>query len=339
MLVDLKEILYNLWQRISYWFRLNPIKKATVDSLMIFPIKSFSQGFSTDKWTIDRFGLKGDRQFMLASWSKSLDRWERLQLSIYPQMFKPTVSFDDDYQRFVFKYNEKSTFSVPLNVTPEYINTHSTFGYTSQEIFEYHYGMDGYVLDKVLPSSFIEEYKLPKDTVLLYTEKGKDYLYPEIDTNGKKTKFHDYFPILIASKESYDDVFSRVSKDAPYSTMQSFRPNIVIKGLPAYSEDLFNDICFVTEKGKYWMDCPSHCVRCVIPNINVATGIMDKRGRVSALMSKWRRIDKATPSTCFGVYANNLSWNYEIKAGDTLEVWSQSKKTFNFNPWDEPKKE
>ncbi|GMM28334.1 hypothetical protein DAMA08_010500 [Martiniozyma asiatica (nom. inval.)] len=338
MFIDWEQLLYNFWQRISYWFRLKPIKKGIVDSLLVYPIKSFSQGFSTDKWTIDRFGLKGDRQFMLVSWSKSLDRWEKLMLGVYPQMFKPTVTFDDEYQRFIFKYNEKSTFSVPLKVTPEYIENHSTFGYTAQEIFEYHFAMEGYILDKVLPASFIDEYKLPKDTVLLYTEQGKDYIFPNRKDNGKKTKFQDYFPILIAGKESFEDVYSRVSKDAPYSTLQSFRPNIVVKGLPAYSEDLFNDICFVTDKGKYWMDCPSHCKRCVVPNINIETGVMDKRGRVSALMSKWRRIDKATPSSCFGVYANNRSWNYEIKAGDILEVWSQTKKTFDYNPWEESKK-
>jgi uncharacterized protein len=87
-----------------------------------------------------------------------------------------------------------------------------------------------------------------------------DHVYPS------QVHFGDSQPILIISKESLDDLNSKLET---LVGMDRFRPNIVISGGDAYGEDRFARI----EINKVQLQFTKKCARCTVTTIDQQTGI------------------------------------------------------------------
>jgi len=77
--------------------------------------------------------------------------------------------------------------------------------------------------------------------------------------------FTDGYPILVCNQASLDDLNERLPEPIP---MDRFRPNLVLRGLPAWAEDRIDRIVI----GSVALRLVKPCTRCVIPSIDQHTG-------------------------------------------------------------------
>jgi uncharacterized protein YcbX len=80
-----------------------------------------------------------------------------------------------------------------------------------------------------------------------------------------ETAFSDGYPLLAVLEESLDDLNTRLVEPVP---MARFRPNIVVAGAPAWSEDAWTALTI----GDVTLDAVKPCARCVVPTTDQATG-------------------------------------------------------------------
>jgi uncharacterized protein YcbX len=81
--------------------------------------------------------------------------------------------------------------------------------------------------------------------------------------------FSDGYPLLVANSASLAELNKRLAAagQAPV-TMQRFRPNLVLDGLPAFDEDYLHEIDIATDAGPVTLRLVKPCTRCGIPNID-----------------------------------------------------------------------
>jgi uncharacterized protein len=78
--------------------------------------------------------------------------------------------------------------------------------------------------------------------------------------------FADGYPILVTNQASLDDLSRKMGAAL---TMNAFRPNIVLSGLPPWAEDQIERV----EMGPVTLRLCKPCTRCVIPSIDQTTGL------------------------------------------------------------------
>lgn len=84
-------------------------------------------------------------------------------------------------------------------------------------------------------------------------------------TPSDRTGFSDGFPLLLISKESLEDLNSRMDKELP---MKRFRPNIVVEGCSPYDEDNWKQFSTATVT----LSAVKPCSRCIMTTANPETG-------------------------------------------------------------------
>ena len=94
------------------------------------------------------------------------------------------------------------------------------------------------------------------------------------------TGFADGYPVLITSEEGLQDLNQRLETPVP---MNRFRPNLVVKGGPAYVEDRWNRICV----GDVQLAVVKPCARCVVTTIDKDT--LAKSKEPLRTLEKYRR--------------------------------------------------
>jgi hypothetical protein len=108
-------------------------------------------------------------------------------------------------------------------------------------------------------------------------------------------KFADAFPLLVTGMESLAAVNARLRRqgEAPV-TMDRFRPNLVLDGLPAFEEDYAGTLRI----GATQLRPVKPCARCSVPGVDPATG--EHSPAVTDLLAVMRRTDDGV---MFGVNA------------------------------------
>jgi uncharacterized protein YcbX len=77
--------------------------------------------------------------------------------------------------------------------------------------------------------------------------------------------FPDGYPMLVCNEASLADLNERLHEQLP---MERFRPNIVLKGLPAWAEDHIDTLTI----GPVTLRLVKPCTRCAIPSLDHRTG-------------------------------------------------------------------
>ncbi|GME74358.1 hypothetical protein B5S28_g93 [[Candida] boidinii] len=331
-----------------------------IESIIIYPIKSVSTGYKTDKWTIDSHGVKYDRIYSIAKFDPELKKYIPLTLKDRNTFSTVRVTFDEKTTEFIFTYpiseTEKGTFKLPGEVTDEFVKKYSSDMGDTNEIKLWLCNFETIVLDKFLPQDFKDAFDLNKDSIsLIYSRKGKviTKLLPGNDpVKNRTTFFQDYFPILLCSRNSYNDVVSKLesSKSENYVEIESFRPNIVVESsqsqktgvqkIAPFDEDTWSDFDVISSDTniRHHFNSTARCFRCSVPNIHLDTGFMDPKGTVSKTMSKYRRVDEGVPySACFGIYVFQKDTDFTIKKGDKIDILNRDSKYFYTNPFFEDK--
>lgn len=137
--------------------------------------------------------------------------------------------------------------------------------------------------------------------------------FPDLNT---PSYFQDGFPLLIVSHESLVAVQDKVRQmigeqgvekvwEQQELVIERFRPNIVIKGGSPFVEDNITELAITSDEepanGASAIHLVSKCTRCLLPNVDIATGIRDSAVPYKAMMKFRKGLDPVRDSLpCFG---------------------------------------
>lgn len=128
--------------------------------------------------------------------------------------------------------------------------------------------------------------------------------------------FQDAYPLHILNLASVHDVGKKLDQGAPPIGALNFRPNIVITGGNAYEEDSWKRIAI----GGYEYYVACRTVRCLLPNVNPATGVRHG-SEPNQTLKTHRRIDEGDPkNACLGMQMVPAKEKNQIKIGDSIQV-------------------
>jgi uncharacterized protein len=125
--------------------------------------------------------------------------------------------------------------------------------------------------------------------------------------------FPDGYPVLVCNEASLEDLNTRMPEPIP---IERFRPNLVLKGLPAWAEDRIDTLTI----GAVTLRLVKPCTRCAIPSIDQRTG--QKSTDPLPVLSKFR-FSKPLLGVMFGENAVIASG-----VGEEIERGSQARVTF-----------
>jgi uncharacterized protein YcbX len=118
--------------------------------------------------------------------------------------------------------------------------------------------------------------------------------------------FSDGFAILVATQRSLDILNERLLEQGHEAVdMLRFRPNIVIEGLDAHTEDDLSRIQIHSPSGLIELALVKPCPRCPIPNINPYTA--NSSPEVVDTLATYRSLARMDGAVCFGMNAIVLS--------------------------------
>jgi hypothetical protein len=128
---------------------------------------------------------------------------------------------------------------------------------------------------------------------------------------GERVGFADGFPYLLTSEGSLSDLNARLAEAVP---MDRFRPNIVVRGAPPWSEDAWTSLSI----GSVVFHSLKACGRCSVITIDQATGVVGK--------------DPLATLATFRARANKVyfGWNLvaegegDVRVGDVLTLLPRS---------------
>ena len=117
------------------------------------------------------------------------------------------------------------------------------------------------------------------------------------------TAFVDQFPLLVISTASLAELNRRlVGAGQDAVSMQRFRPNIVLDGLPdAHGEDFIDELAIDSIDGPVLLKMVKPCTRCTIPDVDpdsAATG-----HRVADMLAAYRADPRMDGRLTFGMHA------------------------------------
>jgi uncharacterized protein len=115
-----------------------------------------------------------------------------------------------------------------------------------------------------------------------------------------RTAFSDQFPLLILSTASLAELNRRLAAaDHGAVTIQRFRPNIVIDGLPdAHGEDFIDTLTIDSADGPVVLKLVKPCSRCTIPDVDPVTATQGHS--VADTMSAYRANARVGGALAFG---------------------------------------
>ncbi|WMS85533.1 MOSC domain-containing protein [Pleionea litopenaei] len=230
--------------------------KATVEGLAIYPVKGF-KGIAIEQAELTHLGIKNDRQWMIVN-----PKYQFVTQRQFPQMALMETQLEDD--RLILSWNGDQ-FEIPMLYQGDSSHIQEAVVWKNQ----------CKVLDEgnAVSEWLTQHLKTPWPVRLVR-------MHPEftrwVDQSDKlmkpgaqvSTAFADGFPFLVANQASLDALNQQLGKSL---RMNRFRPNIVVSGIPAFSEHRLTWL--ESDKIKIHLQYP--CERCVVTTIEQETAFKD----------------------------------------------------------------
>lgn len=259
----------------------------SVSELTIYPVKS-GAGISLQQATLDSFGLRGDRRWLVVSpGGHFLTQREEPQLAMLAaDPVDGGLSLALGGEDTMVPAPAENAREIRVQVWEDQVRArdagNEAAGWLTQAL-----GRECRLV------------YMPDDAV-----RRVDGLYA---SEGEMVSFADGFPLLLVSQASLEDLNSRLAAPVP---MNRFRPNIVIDGCGAFAEDEWRRL----RVGALEMTVAKPCSRCVMPAIDQATARRDTE--INRVLASFRRRDGKV------YFGQNLLYQQMgcIAVGDTVEV-------------------
>lgn len=232
----------------------------TLTGLFVYPVKS-ARGIALRQAELGDRGIQHDRRFMVVD-----ERGHFLTQRDTPTLAKLHTALHDDglVGELVLSF-EGQTLALPLRPSSGQPRRVRVF---SDEVDALDLG--------AAASSFLSA-ALGRQAALVYMpQQTRRQVDPTRAAVEDIVGFADGFPYLLTNESS----LAALNRELPEPvTMQRFRPNFVIAGVPAYSEDNFAALTI----GGLPFAALKPCSRCVIVNIDPSSG-QRSRGVLEALV-------------------------------------------------------
>lgn len=222
---------------------------ARVRDIRIYPLKS-AQGHSVEQARIERTGLADDRSWMLVdSRGRFMTQRTRPRLATLPVR-------TDSRGLHLGPIAEQAMLSVPIPRGPG--------ARRWVEVWKHR----GEAIDAGDAAAHWCSEFLRQDVRLVYHGGELNRIANPEYTPGERVPmlFADGYPVLVTNQASLEDLAQRMGASL---TMNAFRPNVVLDGLPPWAEDQIDRV----EMGPVTLKFCKPCVRCVIPSIDQLTGM------------------------------------------------------------------
>ena len=261
-----------------------------VQSLYIYPVKSLA-GIEVSSFELDDFGPAGDRRWMLV----------------------------DNQERFITQRQLPLLANVVTRLGPEGVE----IGIPGQGDFALKPGVGGVVV-KVWHDTVdaVAGPDAASDAISRYCGQKLRFVYmpddsfrrvdPQRVRENRRVGFADGFPLLITNQASLDELNSRL---ADAVEMRRFRPNIVISGPEAWSEDRWKSVTV----GETRLVVAKPCSRCVMTTVDPGTGLKDPETEPLRTLSRYRRTEDGV---IFGQNAVHQSCG-RLSVGDAVDISQQ----------------
>lgn len=258
----------------------------SVSELTIYPLKS-AAGLALQKSELDRFGLSGDRRWLITNErGYFITQREESRLALLQTRLSGGLSLEFG----------GDVLHVPI---PDELAPERRVQVWEDQVRALDAGNDA--------ATWLGE-KLGRQCRLVYMGddaiRRVDGLYASA---GETVSFADGFPVLLISQASLDDLNARLRHPVP---MNRFRPNIVVSGCEAFAEDGWR----VLRIGDVEMTVAKPCSRCVMPSIDQTTAERDPE--INRVLAAYRRREGKI------YFGQNLLYTGggSVSLGDSVEV-------------------
>jgi uncharacterized protein YcbX len=275
-----------------------------VSQLFLYPVKSL-RGIAINSSTLHQTGFLHDRYWMIVKPDGGFITQRQ-----FPQMILIHTHLTDS--SLILSKEGMKDLEIPLE-----------YNQNNSEAFSARVWKDTCeVIDEGKESSIwlTEAIGTPK-TVRLVRMKG-NFQRPQDkpDLLGEKTHtfFADAAPYLVTNEASLEKINTSM-RDHHFEsvTIEHFRPNIVIKGPDAFQEHNINRLIHE----KYAFEHCYPCQRCIIPTIDIETGIRHSQQQPFSLISELNAMPDNPKAPAFGENAILISGEGQaISVGDKLTV-------------------
>ena len=234
----------------------------TISSLIYYPIKA-CRGFEVDSARVERMGLQNDRRMMVVTLEGG-----HLTQREYPRLALVTPKLNNGMITLSAPNYDSIQFGIQTSGTSYPVSIWKSKGVQAiDQGDEAAQWFSDWLGTSVRLVHIADEYKRIVD---------QEYAVNADDHTG----FADGYPILITSEEGLQDLNTRLESPVP---MNRFRPNIVVRGGPAYVEDAWNRI----RAGDVELAVVKPNARCVVTTIDKDT--LEKSKEPLRTLEKYRR--------------------------------------------------
>lgn len=217
-----------------------------VSALYIHPIKG-CRGTSLDSSKVDRYGLVGDRRLMLVDETGRFlsQRGEPRLATITPELVGTTLRLSSDGAESLELELDPTGPSMEVSIWASELTAVDQGAQAS--------GWFSDLLDREIH-------------LVMFGAPSQRPIDPEFSPRpDAETAFTDGYPLLVVTEESLANLNSRLEEPVP---MSRFRPNVVVTGAEAWSEDAWKGFSI----GQMEFDAVKPCARCVVPTTDQASG-------------------------------------------------------------------
>ena len=284
---------------------------ATINQLAIYPVKSL-RGYSIQSTLLTPQGLQYDRQWMIINAKNQFVTQRKLptMVLVHTHIDNGVLTLSTPQQQHL----------PPLNIN---IDTPSHHDSTSAPIHATIWKDSCAVLDEGPKASEWLSQALHTDQTLRLVRMAnhpRPQSKPELLGEQTHTLFADAAPFLITNTASLDALNTQLHKHSiDPVTMERFRPNIVLTGLHAFAEHQIRGFTH----SHYSINHCYPCQRCIMPTIDVDTGIRHPQQQPFSLLADINAMPNNPKAPAFG--ENGIldrGDNNMIHVGDKVNVIS-----------------
>lgn len=275
-----------------------------VTEINIYPVKSLG-GISLEECLVEKRGFRFDRRWMLTD-----KNGEFFTQREFPKM--ATLSIGINGESLIISSSENEKIEVPFKFDRSEM----------RKVTVWNSICDAFVLPEHINEWFSDVLKTDCRMVFMPDESERE-INKLFNRNNEIVSFADGYPFLLIGENSLNDLNEKLEAKLP---MNRFRPNIVIDGADAFTEDRWKKIRI----GETVFRSTKPCARCVMTTIEQNSGEFDGKEPLKTLAryrlakdvfpNEFESLDLNANAVLFGQNLVAENFGGKIKIGDEVKV-------------------
>lgn len=273
---------------------------ARISGLYIYPVKS-CRGIAVSELKLTSAGPEHDREWMLVDENNKF-----LTLRSFPKLAEIKTAIQGP---FLHLYAGTNKILVDMSRECEQVEEVTVWNTVIKA------GVENKSINEALSDFLVKTVKLVRYQSQSFRDLGEGATLAV-----KETRFTDARPLLLVNESSLADLNAKLASEGKEpSEIERFRANIVVSGLPAYSEDHYTNFSVrsatASPTGAVELTNQKQCGRCVVITQDVETGKVVSKETLKILADE-RKQENSTKIP-FGVYLTP-SGTGVLRIGDTV---------------------